>query len=55
MFTLCAAGVFCWRLALYQQVDKGLGLLPEPSWMALSVLESTVGRYAPGLILVKIN
>jgi two-component system heavy metal sensor histidine kinase CusS len=57
MFTLVAALVFVligW--ALYQQVDKGLGLLPEAELDArYSVLESTVGRYGTPEHWVKIN
>lgn len=57
MFTLVALLVFLligW--ALYQQVDKGLGLLPEAELDArYSVLESTVGRYGTPEHWVKIN
>ncbi|WP_347901931.1 heavy metal sensor histidine kinase [Pseudomonas purpurea] len=57
LFTLVAALVFLvigW--ALYQQVDKGLGLLPEAELDArYSVLESTVGRYGTPEHWVKIN
>ena len=41
---------------MYQQVDKGLGLLPEAELDArYSVLESTVGRYGTPEHWVKIN
>jgi len=56
MFTLVALLVFLligW--ALYQQVDKGLGLLPEAELDArYSVLESTVGRFGTPEHWVKI-
>ena len=57
MFTLVALLVFLligW--ALYQEVGKGLGLLPEAELDArYSVLESTVGRYGTPEHWVKIN
>ncbi|MEB0047998.1 MULTISPECIES: heavy metal sensor histidine kinase [unclassified Pseudomonas] len=57
MFTLVALLVFLligW--ALYQQVEKGLGLLPEAELDArYSVLESTVGRFGTPEHWVKIN
>lgn len=57
MFTLVALLVFVLiGGALYQQVDKGLGLLPEAELDArYSVLESTVGRYGTPEHWVKIN
>ncbi|QRK83405.1 heavy metal sensor histidine kinase [Pseudomonas granadensis] len=57
MFTLVALVVFVLiGGALYQQVDKGLGLLPEAELDArYSVLESTVGRYGTPEHWVKIN
>jgi len=57
MFTLVALLVFLLiGGALYQQVDKGLGLLPEAELDArYSVLESTVGRYGTPEHWVKIN
>ena len=57
MFTLVALLVFMLiGGALYQQVDKGLGLLPEAELDArYSVLESTVGRYGTPEHWVKIN
>lgn len=57
MFTLVAALVFLLiGGALYQQVGKGLGLLPEAELDArYSVLESTVGRYGTPEHWVKIN
>ena len=57
MFTLVALVVFLLiGGALYQQVDKGLGLLPEAELDArYSVLESTVGRYGTPEHWVKIN
>lgn len=57
MFTLVALAVFLLiGGALYQQVDKGLGLLPEAELDArYSVLESTVGRYGTPEHWVKIN
>ena len=57
MFTLVAALVFLLiGGALYQQVEKGLGLLPEAELDArYSVLESTVGRYGTPEHWVKIN
>ncbi|SEN31094.1 two-component system, OmpR family, heavy metal sensor histidine kinase CusS [Pseudomonas sp. ok272] len=57
MFTLVAALVFLligW--ALYQQVDKGLGLLPEAELDArYSVLESSLGRFGTPEHWVKIT
>ncbi|MGF6152290.1 heavy metal sensor histidine kinase [Pseudomonas fluorescens] len=57
MFTLVAALVFLligW--ALYQQVEKGLALLPAAELDArYSVLESTVGRFGTPEHWVKIN
>ncbi|MFW0759234.1 heavy metal sensor histidine kinase [Pseudomonas sp. H11T01] len=57
MFTLVALLVFLligW--ALYQQVDKGLGLLPEAELDArYSVLESALNRYGTPEHWVKIN
>ncbi|WP_447771256.1 heavy metal sensor histidine kinase [Pseudomonas kilonensis] len=57
LFTLVAALVFLLiGGALYQQVAKGLGLLPEAELDArYSVLESTVGRYGTPEHWVKIN
>ena len=57
MFTLVALLVFLLiGGALYQQVDKGLGLLPEAELDArYSVLESTVGRFGTPEHWVKIN
>lgn len=57
LFTLVAALVFLLiGGALYQQVDKGLGLLPEAELDArYSVLESTVGRYGTSEHWVKIT
>ena len=57
MFTLVALLVFLligW--ALYQQVDKGLGLLPEAELVArYSVLESALNRDGTPEHWVKIN
>jgi hypothetical protein len=57
MFTLVALLVFLLiGGALYQQVDRGLGLLPEAELDArYSVLESTVNRYGTPEHWVKIN
>jgi two-component system heavy metal sensor histidine kinase CusS len=57
MFTLVALVVFVLiGGALYQQVDKGLGLLPEAELDArYSVLESALNRYGTPEHWVKIN
>ena len=57
MFTLVALLVFLLiGGALYQQVDKGLGLLPEAELDArYSVLESAVNRFGTPEHWVKIN
>lgn len=57
MFTLVALLVFLLiGGALYQQVDKGLGLLPEAELDArYSVLESALNRYGTPEHWVKIN
>jgi hypothetical protein len=57
MFTLVALVVFLLiGGALYQQVDKGLGLLPEAELDArYSVLESALNRFGTPEHWVKIN
>jgi two-component system heavy metal sensor histidine kinase CusS len=57
MFTLVALLVFLLiGGALYQQVDRGLGLLPEAELDArYSVLESALNRYGTPEHWVKIN